>query len=163
MMPKWSTQLTEKNLKACITAGTLQSDHCVLDVSHHPSTCTNEVHLHCRYEYRSTDFLLRDFELMKNNAIKFNGQESPIAQEAISIYDYVKDKIESNRSELTSLEQQVEDQMSGIPKRKKKSGTKKFTVAGATSSVANVYGVSVNLGGSGTKWAEFGWLGKRQR
>ena len=47
---------------------------------------------------------------MKNNAIKFNGQESPIAQEAISIYDYVKNKIESNRSELIRLEQQVEDQ-----------------------------------------------------
>ena len=39
--------------------------------------------------------------------------------------------------------------MSGKPKKKKKSGTKKSTVTGATSSVANVYGVSVNLGDLG--------------
>ena len=84
---------------------------------------------------------------MKNNAIKFNGQGTPIAQEATAIYDYVKDKIESNRSELTSLEQQVEDQMSGKPQKKKKSGTKKSS--GATSTVAKVHGVSVNLGDLG--------------
>lgn len=95
-----------------------------------------------RYEYRSVDIVLRDFELMKNNAIKFNGQASPIAQEAISIYDFVKDKIESDRAELTALEAAVDDQMGGgggkqgKSKRAKKGGT----------NTTNIGGVNVNLG-----------------
>jgi hypothetical protein len=95
-----------------------------------------------RYEYRSVDTLLRDFELMKNNAIKFNGQASSIAQEAISIFDFVKDTIESQRTELTELEAAVEDQMGGKPKKKKKRNAKKNA---ASANMASV-GVNVNLG-----------------
>lgn len=95
-----------------------------------------------KYEYRSADALLRDFELMKNNAIKFNGQANAIAQEAIAIQDYVKDQIESSRAELSALEEAVEDQMNTKPKKKKKGLSKKA----ASSTTASVGGVSVNIG-----------------
>jgi len=90
---------------------------------------------------------------MKSNAIKFNGEASPIAQEAVSILEYVRDQVNSNRSELTPLEEAVREQMSGKPKKKaKKGGTKKGAGSaggsgGASSgNVASVGGVSINLG-----------------
>jgi hypothetical protein len=98
-----------------------------------------------RYEYRSVDTLLRDFELMKNNAIKFNGQASSLAQEAISINDFVKDKIESQRIELTELEAAVEDQMGGKPKKKKKGSASKKSSA-SSANMTSVGGINVNLG-----------------
>jgi hypothetical protein len=96
-----------------------------------------------RYEYRTADAMVRDFELMKSNAIKFNGQASPITQEAISIFDYVQDQVNASRDELTQLEVAVNEQMSGKPK-KKQGGTKKSAVA--SSNVGMVGGVQVNLG-----------------
>lgn len=96
------------------------------------------------YEYRSADLLLRDFDLMKNNAIKFNGQANPISQEAIAIYDFVKNKIETNRDELSALEAAVDEQMNGKPKKKKaKTSLSSATTAG---NVANWDGVPINLG-----------------
>jgi hypothetical protein len=98
-----------------------------------------------RYEYRSADAMVRDFELMKTNAIKFNGQASPITQEAIAIFDYVRDQIEASRDEFASLEVAVQEQMSGKPKKKKKqAGTKKSSAA--SGNVGMVGGVQVNLG-----------------
>lgn len=82
------------------------------------------------YEYKSTDRFVRDFELMKNNAIKFNGETNTISQEAIAIYEFVKDTIDSQRSELEDLEAAVEDQMTTKPKKKrKKSAGAKFSSA----------------------------------
>jgi len=83
---------------------------------------------------------------MKANAIKFNGQGSPIAQEAVAIHDFVRDQVESSRSELNSLEEQVEELMNAKPKKKNKAGTSKNTGAGAGSNVASVGGIAVNLG-----------------
>ena len=97
-----------------------------------------------RYEYRSVDTLLRDFELMKNNAIKFNGQASPIAQEAISIYDFVKDKIEGDRTELMELEAAVDEQMGGGSSKGKKRSSKK-----GSGNTARIGGVSVDLFATG--------------
>lgn len=97
-----------------------------------------------RYEYRAADSLVRDFELMKTNAIKFNGQASPITQEAIAIFEYVRDQIESSRSEFLQLEVDVQEQMSGKPKKKKKLGTKKSSAS--SSNIGMVGGVQVNLG-----------------
>jgi transcription initiation factor TFIID subunit 1 len=89
--------------------------------------------------------MVRDFELMKTNAIKFNGQASPITQEAIAIFDYVRDQIEASRDEFASLEVAVQEQMSGKPKKKKKqAGTKKSSAA--SGNVGMVGGVQVNLG-----------------
>ena len=94
-----------------------------------------------RHQYRKADALVRDFELMKSNAIKFNTESSPIAREASAIYDYVRDQVEANRSELSALEEAVQEQMSGKPKKKKKAGSKKLS-----GNTASVGGVSVNLG-----------------
>jgi len=89
-----------------------------------------------KYEYRTADALVKDFELMKMNAIKFNGESSDIAQEAIAIHQFVRDQIEGNRSELSKLEEQVEDQLSGKSKKRKlDSGGSK-----------NLEGVPINLG-----------------
>jgi len=97
-----------------------------------------------RYEYRKADALVRDFELMKSNAVKFNTEASPIAQEANAIYDYVKDQVEASRPELAALEEAVQEQLSGKPKKKKKAGSKKSS--GLRGKTASVGGVSVDLG-----------------
>ena len=81
---------------------------------------------------------------MKSNAVKFNGLNSAIALEAIAIYDFVRDQVESSRDELTALEEAVKEQMSGKPKKKKKQGGSKKS-SGA-SNMASVGGVDVNLG-----------------
>jgi len=98
-----------------------------------------------RYEYRSADVLLRDFELMKNNAIKFNEQSSPIAQEAIAIYELVKDKIESQRAELKELEAAVDDQMGGKPKKKKKGGPTSTKSSASVTSAGNMASLGEDL------------------
>ncbi len=81
------------------------------------------------YEYKSIDRFVRDFELMKNNAIKFNGETNTISQEAIAIYEFVKDAIDAQRTELEDLEAAVEDQMTSKPKKKRKmnSGSRAFS------------------------------------
>ena len=76
---------------------------------------------------------------MKNNAVKFNGEHSEIAQEAIAIHQFVRDQIEGNRSELTKLEEQVEDQMSGKSKKRKLD-------SGGSKNYASLEGVPINLG-----------------
>ncbi|KAL7568791.1 hypothetical protein ACA910_007211 [Epithemia clementina (nom. ined.)] len=64
-----------------------------------------------RYEYRTADALLDDFELMKSNAIKFNGEAHHIAKEAKAIAEFVQEQIQANRAELSQLEVAVEEQM----------------------------------------------------
>jgi hypothetical protein len=77
--------------------------------------------------------MLKDFELMRNNAIKFNGNGTQIAAAAEGIYDFAKQKLEQNRAELTHLEEAVEDQMSsGQPRKRKKKVTKKTTKKAAS-------------------------------
>lgn len=93
-----------------------------------------------RYDYRTADMMLKDFELMKQNAVKFNGEANPIAQEGIAIYEFVKDQINSSRSEFANLEVAVEETMSG--KKSKKSGMKGRSSGGT----ARVGGVNINLG-----------------
>ena len=92
-----------------------------------------------KYEYRTADALVKDFELMKNNAIKFNTAASPIAQEAIAIHEFVRDQVQASRAELTKLEEQVEDQMGGKSKKKRKD-------MGAATPSISIEGVAVNLG-----------------
>lgn len=101
----------------------------------------------CRYNYRTADALLRDFELMKTNAVKFNGPANPIALEAVAIYDFVKNQIEANRHELTQLEGEVDVIMSGKTKNKiQKSGKTKKSNSGGSRNMASAGGVSVDLG-----------------
>lgn len=94
-----------------------------------------------RYEYRTADALVKDFELMKSNAIKFNTAESSIAKEAIAIYEFVRDQIQASRAELSKLEEAVEDQLSGKSKKKRKHND-----ASASGTLARIGDVSVNLG-----------------
>jgi hypothetical protein len=99
------------------------------------------------FQYRTADLFLRDFEIMKSNAVKFNGPTNPIALEAIAIYDYVKNQIDSVRDELTSLEEEVDEIMSGKPKKKKlKTGKSKKTSTGAVRNIASIGGMAVDLG-----------------
>lgn len=63
---------------------------------------------------------MSDFALMKRNAINFNGKETPLANEATEIYDFVKTTIEQNREEFDQMEEAVEDQMNGRKKKKAK-------------------------------------------
>ncbi|VEU39825.1 unnamed protein product [Pseudo-nitzschia multistriata] len=84
-----------------------------------------------KYEYRSAESLLKDFDLIKSNAIKFNGAAHSLAVEASAIYDMVKSMIESNKAELSHLEQAVADQMNTQPKKKSSSKKSSTTSAGA--------------------------------
>jgi len=84
-----------------------------------------------KYEYRSADSLLKDFELVKTNAIKFNGVTSMLAAEATAIYDTAKSMVDKSRAELSHLEQAVADQMN-TQSNKKKNTSKKSATAAAT-------------------------------
>ena len=101
----------------------------------------------CSFQYRKADSFLRDFEIMKANAIKFNGPTNAIALEAVAIYDFVKNQIESIRGELMALEEEVDEIMSGkAASKKSKSGKSKKSSSGSARNVANIGGMSVELG-----------------
>ena len=82
-----------------------------------------------RYEYRTVDAFVRDFDLMKNNAIKFNGSDSVLGKEAKAIYEIVKTKVQESRNEFTVMEEAVKNQLSAGGKRHKKQKTKKDAFA----------------------------------
>ena len=83
---------------------------------------------------------------MKANAVKFNGPTNAIALEAVAIYDFVKNQIESSRGELTALEEEVDEIMSGKAASKKiKIGKSKKSLGNARN-IANIGGMSVELG-----------------
>jgi hypothetical protein len=76
-----------------------------------------------RYEYRTADAFIKDFEVMKDNASKYNGTHSPISIEAAKIYDVVKSTIEANRDEFTSIEIAVKEQFNSGDKKRSRSTT----------------------------------------
>jgi len=93
-----------------------------------------------RYDaYKNVDRFLRDFELMMNNAIRFNGEASAVAQSSIRIYNFVKGKVEESRRELAELEVAVAEQMSGKTKKQNASNQ-------ASMNTATIGGVSVFVG-----------------
>ena len=121
----------------------------------------------CRYEYRTAEAFVKDFELMKNNAIKFNGTSvarmlcmidagrlqlffglamigsgAAIADEAVNIYEAVKEQVDASQTELKAMEEAVKEQLSGKPKKKKK----KKKATGKKAAAADGIGVEVNLG-----------------
>jgi hypothetical protein len=121
---------------------------------------------HERYEYRTVDAFVRDFELMKNNAVKFNGPANHIAQEAVAIYEFVRDQVDSFRPELRALEEQVDELMNAKPKKRLKSssgtapmgpgssaalgrGSAASGPGGGSHLLASVGGHTVNLGNLG--------------
>ena len=82
-----------------------------------------------KYEYRTADSLLKDLELVKTNAVKFNGAGTMLAIEATGIYDTAKNMIETSKAELSHLEQAVADQMSTQSKKKRTADKKSATNA----------------------------------
>jgi len=50
---------------------------------------------------------------MKINAIKFSGVGSLLANEAVAIFEFVKESVDSNRDEFDRMEQAVRDQLTG--------------------------------------------------
>jgi hypothetical protein len=103
-----------------------------------------------KYGYSTADDFVKDFELMKNNAIKFNGKGSPLANEAVEIWEFVKNTVAQNRKEFDEMEEAVSDQKSGKKKRKGKinSGSKAALMATMTTANVMMDGVEtqVNLG-----------------
>lgn len=98
-----------------------------------------------KYEYKTADSFLAEFDLMRNNAVKFNGELSPISIEAKEIYESVKSTIEQNRDEFNRMEQAVVDQLAGKKKTKKKGGTSS-TSAKWSNVVLDGVQTQVNLG-----------------
>lgn len=82
---------------------------------------------------------------MRRNAVKFNGEHSPISAEAKEIYEFVKSTIDQNRDEFDQMEQAVVDQLAGKKKTNKKKG------ASAASSSASTMTANVVLDGVQTQ------------
>jgi hypothetical protein len=70
--------------------------------------------------------MLKDFDLMKNNAVRFNGPDHPLAAEANAIYEFTKSEIADNRQQLTMMEEAVRDQMSSKKSKKAKAAQDKM-------------------------------------
>ena len=110
------------------------------------------MYIKIRYEYRTAEAFLKDFKLMQNNAIRFNGEESLLGEEGINIYKFVRETVEANKDELSNLEQAVRDQISGAHRKKQKSKPSKDSKndqnsAGATTNVMlDGFKTTVNLG-----------------
>ena len=78
-----------------------------------------------RYEYRTAEAFVKDFELMKSNAVKFNGAQHQFAAEATEIYRFVKEQVEASSSEFGPLEEEVAQLMSSKGNKKQKLMNKK--------------------------------------
>ncbi|KAG7357332.1 DUF3591 domain containing protein [Nitzschia inconspicua] len=109
------------------------------EIISHPmdlSTIRDKIH---NFKYPTADAMLKDFQLMKSNALKFNGADSVIGAEASAIYDMVCKRVEANRAELSHLEEAVADQMNTKPpkKRRKKGDPKPPKKSSASKTAAS--------------------------
>ena len=93
------------------------------EIIHEPIDLTAIREKIARYGYNTADDFVADFELMKNNAIKFNGKGTPLANEAVEIFEFVKNTVSQNRQEFNEMEEAVVDQKSGKKKKKGKAKT----------------------------------------
>uniref|UniRef100_A0A7S1BN05 Bromo domain-containing protein n=1 Tax=Corethron hystrix TaxID=216773 RepID=A0A7S1BN05_9STRA len=73
-----------------------------------------------RYDYASSAEFLADFELMRDNAIKFNGAAHGLAKEASEIYECVRTQIEGSADEFERMEEAVQKMHTMRPNKKKK-------------------------------------------
>merc|ERR1719491_1009713 len=101
-----------------------------------------------RYEYKLVDAFISDFEVMKNNAVKYNGVGSVLGDEATSVYEFVKNTVAQSRVEFDDMESAVRDQMQN-------SGQKKGSAASSPKNTGEVdrkpgkgTPANVNLGGT---------------
>ena len=120
--------------------------------SHFSVFLSNEIPFYSSYEYRTIEAFLKDFKLMQNNAIRFNGKDSILGEEATDIYEFVSETIEGNREEFEALEVAVKEQLSGSHRKKKKGSQPKESNAdeqsiGTTTNVMlDGFQTTVNLG-----------------
>jgi len=98
-----------------------------------------------KYEYRTADNLLKDFELVKTNAAKFNGASSMLAAEAMGIYDTAKTMVDASRAELSHLEQAVADQMNTQTKKKRTGKNNAGSAAAPGGDDGMLAGISADL------------------
>jgi len=103
-----------------------------------------------KYEYKTADKFVAHFELMKENAIKFNGKGTALANEAEEIYEFVERTVEQNRLEFDEMEDAVKKQMTGRKKKKSKktgsSSSSKATKMNTANVVLDGISTQVNLG-----------------
>lgn len=83
---------------------------------------------------------------MKNNAVKFNGLGTIIADEGVAMYEAVKEQIAATQSELKAMEEAVTEQLSGKPKKKKKKKKAAAKKGASGDGATMVGGVAVNIG-----------------
>lgn len=116
----------------------------------HPIDLTTIRDKNRKYAYSTAEDFVKDFELMKINAIKFNGKGTPIANEAVDIWEAIRTAVKSNRVELNEMEEAVRDQKSGKKKKKKKAQAESSSSSNKPMNTANIVldGVEtqVNLG-----------------
>ena len=89
------------------------------EIIHEPIDLSTIREKNRKYGYNSADDFLKDFQLMKYNAIKFNGKGSALANEAVEIWTFVKNTIEENREDFNDMEEAVREQKDGKKKKKK--------------------------------------------
>lgn len=103
-----------------------------------------------RYDYRTVHAFVLDFELMKQNAVTFNGLGSTLGNEATAMYDLVKVTVEQHRSDFDLLEVAVDEQMNSKRGRTSRASTPKLPSKAHSGTTANVTidGITteVNLG-----------------
>jgi len=98
-----------------------------------------------KYEYRTVGAMLKDVELVKSNAAKFNGGGTMLADEAAAIYSTAKNMVDASSAELSRLEQAVADQMSTQSKKKKKTAKKQIPAAATSGDDALLTGLPVDI------------------
>lgn len=70
------------------------------------STIRNKIQT---FEYKTCAEFLGDFELMKNNTVKFNGEDHDVTKEGIAIYELVKEEIVNYATKLQELEKAIKE------------------------------------------------------
>merc|ERR1740136_89270 len=108
-----------------------------------------------RYEYKHVDSFISDFEVMMNNAVKFNGVGSSLGTEATSVYEFVKNTVAQSRADFDDMERAVREQMQNSGRKKGSSasspknahtGEKDRKPGKSTSANVNLGGTTVYLG-----------------
>lgn len=70
------------------------------------------------FQYTTCSAFLRDFDLMKSNAVKFNGADHEVGKEGVDIYDAVKEEIIKDAVKLQQLEKSIKQAAQGAESEK---------------------------------------------
>ncbi len=81
---------------------------------------------------------MRDFELMKDNAVTFNGVGHPLANEGTAIYEFVRETVQENKPDFDAMEAAVDEQMNSGRRGSRASTPRLPSQGGKTGKTANV-------------------------